>query len=297
MTLKPAAHTKPAATKKPALVHDRTLVNRFRKVLEYVDAHCDDELSIETLACVAGLSKSHFQRQFAGCFGVSTHKYVQLVRFHRASFRLAFRESSIVEIALDSGYESHQAFTRAFKGTFGQAPSKFRKDPDWVAWGERLGRLSELRKTSAVPGEEVRVEQLPQVRVTALEHRGNALQLHETLRRFIAWRRQSGLTPPASATFNLVYDEAHLDLCAEGVSLLDADGLVEKCIAGGRYAVLRHVGHDESLWRSVEWLYAKWLPASAETLRDEPLCLRRVRFFPDVAEHEAVTDVMLPLCG
>jgi hypothetical protein len=42
----------------------------------------------------------------------------------------------------------------------------------------------------------------------ALEHRGDALELYETIRRFIAWRRRSALTPPASATFNLVYDEA-----------------------------------------------------------------------------------------
>lgn len=271
-------------------------MNRFHKVFEYVDAHCDEELSVDTLASVSGLSKFHFQRQFAGCFGISMHRYVQLVRFHRASFRLAFRESSILEIALDSGYESHQAFTRAFKGAFGQAPSKFRADPDWVSWGERLGRLRELRSASAVLGAEVHIEQLPLIRVMALEHRGDALELYETIRRFIAWRRRSGLTPSASATFNLVYDEAHLDLCAEGVAPLGEEGLVEKTIAGGRYAILRHIGSNENLWRSVEWLYARWLPASAETPRDEPLCLRRVRFFPDVAEHEAVTDIMLPLC-
>ena len=44
-----------------------------------------------------------------------------------------------------------------------------------------------------------------------------------------------------------------------------------------------------------EFLYGRWLPASGEEARDFPLYAQRVRFFPDVPEHEAVTDVFLPL--
>lgn len=270
-------------------------MNRFRRVFEHVDAHADEALPIETLAAVAGLSRFHFQRQFAALFGISVHQYVQLVRFHRAAFQLAFRESSILEIALGSGYESHQAFTRAFKAAFGQAPSDFRANPDWVAWEERIEQLHELRTQQAVTPPLVRIEQLPLVRVTTLAHRGDAQQLFATLRRFIEWRRRSDLSPRTHATYNLVYDETHLDLCVAGTSHTRADDMVEKTIGGGRHAVVRHVGPEASLWRTVDWLYAHWLPASAETPRDEPLCLRRVHFFPDVAEHEAVTDVMLPL--
>lgn len=270
-------------------------MNRFRRVFEHVDAHADEDLSVEALAVIAGLSKFHFQRQFAAQFGIGVHEYVQLVRFHRASFRLAFRESSILEIALECGYESHQAFTRAFKAAFGQAPSEFRANPDWVAWEERVGQLGELRRQQAMAPPNVRIELRPRLRVTALEHRGDARALLVTLRRFIAWRRSRGLSPRTSATYNLVYDEDHIDLCVEGASSAPTEGMVEKVIAEGRCAVLRHVGPEPALWRTVDWLYAQWLPASGEALRDEPLCLRRVTFFPDVAEHEAETDVMVPL--
>jgi len=41
----------------------------------------------------------------------------------------------------------------------------------------------------------------------------------------------------------------------------------------------------------------RWLHLSGETLRDFPLILHRIQLFPDVPEHEAVTDVMLPLAG
>jgi AraC family transcriptional regulator len=45
----------------------------------------------------------------------------------------------------------------------------------------------------------------------------------------------------------------------------------------------------------VRFLYATWLPASGQEPREFPLYLQRIRFFPDVPEHEAVTDVFLPL--
>ena len=66
-------------------------------------------------------------------------------------------------------------------------------------------------------------------------------------------------------------------------------------IPAGRCALLRHVGSDDQLGRSIRYLYANWLPASGEELRDFPLFMRRVTFFPDVPDSEAVTDIYLPL--
>jgi AraC family transcriptional regulator len=59
--------------------------------------------------------------------------------------------------------------------------------------------------------------------------------------------------------------------------------------------VLRHIGSDERLGDAVHFLYSQWLPQSGEELRDFPLYLQRVRVFPEAAEHEATTDVFLPL--
>jgi AraC family transcriptional regulator len=48
---------------------------------------------------------------------------------------------------------------------------------------------------------------VPETRVALLEHRGDPARLGETIRRFIAWRKQVGLNPPHSATFNILYDD------------------------------------------------------------------------------------------
>src|SRR5688500_9405297 len=89
---------------------------RFQKVLEHINMHPDDDLTLDRLSSIAAFSKFHFHRQFSLLFGLRVFEYVQLVRLKRASYQLAFRnDNKIIEIAFGAGYESHEAFSRAFK--------------------------------------------------------------------------------------------------------------------------------------------------------------------------------------
>jgi AraC family transcriptional regulator len=112
---------------------------RMQKVLDYVERHLDDDLDLDTLSRVAAFSKYHFHRQFKAFYGVSLHRYVQLARLQRASRQLAgLQRQSITEIALSAGYETPDAFARAFRQRFKQSPSNFRKSPDWEPWLQAL---------------------------------------------------------------------------------------------------------------------------------------------------------------
>jgi AraC family transcriptional regulator len=88
-----------------------------------------------------------------------------------------------------------------------------------------------------------------------------------------------------------------LDICASTDRNVtdNSFGVVEKTIPGGRCAVLRYIGDEANLGESIAYLYSNWLPLSGEEPRDFPLFLQRVKFFPDVPEHEAIIDVFLPL--
>lgn len=59
--------------------------------------------------------------------------------------------------------------------------------------------------------------------------------------------------------------------------------------------MIRHTGSDDALGEAVEYLYVRWLPESGETLRDFPIFLERVTSYPEVAEHQAMTDIYLPI--
>jgi AraC family transcriptional regulator len=282
---------------------------RFRKVLEYIDAHLDQSLDLAQLGGVAAFSKYHFHRRFSGLFGITVFKYVRLRRLKRAAQQLAFRaDRQIIDIALASGYEGPEAFARAFRKTVGQSPYEFRMQPRWDAWHAAYQPLRALRMSHMKPeiaAQQVRIIEFKDTRVAVLEHRGDPRRIGDSVRSFIAWRKQNHLPPKISATYNILYADPagvpaadfRLDICAATDQAVAENPfqVVGKTIPGGRCAVLRHTGSDEGLGQAIAWLYSQWLPQSGEELRDFPVYVQRVKFFPDVPETEAVTDVFLPL--
>ena len=120
--------------------------DRMRRVLEHIDRNLDSDLDLESLSAVAAFSKFHFHRQFTATFGLSVHRYVQLARMKRASYRLAYADAqSVTDIAMDAGYDAPDAFARAFRQRFGQSPSSFRNSPDWEPWLVAFGPLDNAR--------------------------------------------------------------------------------------------------------------------------------------------------------
>ncbi|HET7780169.1 MAG TPA: AraC family transcriptional regulator [Rudaea sp.] len=278
-------------------------------MLAHIEARTEDSLSLEELSEVAALSRHHFHRQFSGFLGMSAYKYVQFMRMRRASWRLAYRpELSVADIALATGYEGPEAFARAFRQFSGQSPSDFRESPDWSDWHSRFRPFIHLRQNhmnTLLSPLLVRVVQFPGARVASIEHVGSPLRLGDTVRAFIEWRRANKLPPRLSATYNIVYndpdetppEEFRFRLCAATEKAIEPNdaGVTEMHIPAGRCALLRHVGSDDQLGRSIMHLYATWLPGSGEELREFPLFMQRVAFFPDVPDSEAVTDIYLPL--
>src|SRR5262249_17522438 len=113
---------------------------RMQRVLDHIDRHLDGDLDLDALSSVAAYSKYHFHRQFTATFGLSVHRYIQLARMKRASYRLAYGDAqSVTDIAMDAGYDAPDAFARAFGQRFGQSPSSFRKSPDWELWLAAFG--------------------------------------------------------------------------------------------------------------------------------------------------------------
>jgi AraC family transcriptional regulator len=282
---------------------------RFQKVLQYIDTHLSENIDLDRLSAVAAFSKFHFLRQFSELFGIGVFRYIQLTRLKRASHQLAFRDQqTITDIALDSGYDNAESFSRAFKKNTGQTPTEFRTQPQWDPWHALYHPLAELRtlhmQSTAQPHQVtlVEVEETP---VAVLEHHGDANRIGDSIRRFIAWRKQHHLPPSRYATYNILYNDPEqvdpadyrFDLCVATELNVEgnSEGIVRKTIPAGRCAVLRHMGSDDTLRQSVAYLYSEWLPQSGEDPRDFPLYLQRVRFFPDVPEHEAVVDIFLPL--
>jgi len=99
---------------------------RLRHVIEYIDAHLDQNLSLTELASVAQFSQSHFKALFKGAIGIPVHRFVLERRSERA--RLYLREStkSITEIALETDFAHPSHMARCLRRTLGKSPSEIR---------------------------------------------------------------------------------------------------------------------------------------------------------------------------
>jgi AraC family transcriptional regulator len=79
----------------------------MQRVLDHINRHLDDSLDLDTLSSIAAYSKYHFHPQFTATFGLPVHRYIQLTRMKRASYRLAYRDApSVTDVAMEAGYNA-----------------------------------------------------------------------------------------------------------------------------------------------------------------------------------------------
>lgn len=109
------------------------LERHIQEVVDEIDesirAHDDEALTLRRLAARAGYSEYYMTRKFAVVSGLRLRDYLRARRMAFALKELRDSERSILDIALDHGFSSHEAFTRAFKRAYRVTPSEYRKEP------------------------------------------------------------------------------------------------------------------------------------------------------------------------
>jgi AraC family transcriptional regulator len=98
------------------------------KALWYIEAHLSGDVSLNAIAAAVGVSRFHLSRAFGVTVGCALATYVRARRLSEAARRLADGAPDILAVALDSGYGSHEAFTRAFRQQFGLTPEQLRDE-------------------------------------------------------------------------------------------------------------------------------------------------------------------------
>ena len=148
---------------------------RILRTLVYIQRHLDDHLELEELASVAAFSRFHFHRIFSGLVGESLKEYVRRLRLERAAQALKRTGSSIADLALAAGFETHESFTRAFGAMFDVSPSDYRAAhqpaPESVS-GSHLDDVSGYHPPGYGEPLPVEVKELPAFKILFLRHVG-----------------------------------------------------------------------------------------------------------------------------
>jgi AraC family transcriptional regulator len=99
---------------------------RLKRVVDYIDNHLADKIGLLELAAVAGLSRMHFASQFRVATGLRPHEFLLRQRIRRAEELLQNDTMTIVEIALNVGFQTQAHFTTVFKRFVGYTPRQWR---------------------------------------------------------------------------------------------------------------------------------------------------------------------------
>jgi AraC family transcriptional regulator len=108
----------------------RTATDTFARFVDVLADTLDDrDASGEALASRLHLSRFHCDRLVSAAAGEPPASLRRRILLKRAAYRLITTDDDLLRVALDAGYSSHEAFTRAFARAYGQAPSRWRRRP------------------------------------------------------------------------------------------------------------------------------------------------------------------------
>jgi AraC family transcriptional regulator len=251
-------------------------VNPVGKALWYIESHFGNEITLDEVANIAGVSRYHMTRAFADVTGHSLIRYVRGRRLTEAARVLAGGATNILSVALEAGYGSHEAFTRAFREQFDLTPEAVREE----------GHLHGIKPLEPMKMEETVRTSAPPVRF----ENGRVLLLAGIVQRYtcetsagipLQWQRfmpHIGNVPGqiGRTAFGVRWngdEEGNFDyLCGievSGFSRLPAE-LAHVRIPAQKYAVFSHREHISTIRSTWVTIWNTWLPDSGHELADAP---------------------------
>jgi AraC family transcriptional regulator len=270
------------------------------KAIWVMERNSERSLTLNAIANACGVSRSHLAYAFGTATGLPVMKYLRTRRLSDAARRLASGAPDILAIALDAGYGSHEAFTRAFHEQFGTTPESVRdrRSADRLP----LVRPLELKASAATPLDAPRLVELDTVRVVGLSE---PCSFETTIKIPAQWQRFMPYydtivdkTDPIPLGVSQVPDEEgqFRYVCAVEVArFADTPKELVKLEIGPRtYTVFEHRGHASGIPETFNAIWNEALPALGRAVADAPILERHNPSFNTRSGEGGVT-IWIPL--
>ena len=252
-------------------------VERIRRGVDFIEERLDVDVALSDVARAAGMSQWHFQRIFRSLAGETLKTYIRSRRLARALERLATTDLRVLDVALLAGFESQEAFARAFRRAFGMSPTAYRRLGQRNLFPKKLeldeGQLRHVQQQACEP--EIREQPamtLVGARTTffGVDSEKNNLgdKLPPLWDAFLPRRGEIegglpdvcyGVVQPTEGE-ELAYHAA-IEVRGPRDAPLPP-GLHRIEVPGGRYARFTHRGPAKDVDRTVSFAYSTWLLTS-----------------------------------
>jgi AraC family transcriptional regulator len=282
------------------------------KALYHIETHLDDVLNVKTLARVAGYSPYHFCRAFKASVGESVISYATRLRIERATLKMMNNDRSIIQIALEAGFETPNGFNKAFKKIFCLTPTEYKKqqlnllqnykdkmmqapkivtrDEKFVVYERECGGYEKssdiawkkLSKELNDLGEKLKNNPDSDCKDTIILDTKDAELLgicHDD--------------PTVTDEKNIRYDAA-IAWDKKKIDFLKEQGFNTKKIEGGKYAMVLYKGNYEKAIDSWSGIY-NWIGENGYKFKDSPPFERYLNTPNEVSEDKLLTEIYVPL--
>ena len=251
-------------------------MNTVEKAIWYIEGHFSEGITLDDIAASAGLSRFYMSRAFAAVTGCSVSGYIRGRRLSSAARLLSEGAPDILCVALGAGYNSHEAFTRAFRDQFGMTPEQVRAQ----------GHVDNIPLVEAIKMDETLVVNLEVPRVVA----GKPLLVAGLGARYNCesskaipsqWQRFAPhIGYIAGQVGDIAYgvccnsdDENNFDYIA-GVEVRDfseiPDTFSRLRIPSQKYLVFTHQDHISTIRSTFMTIWGNYLPESGHEVADAP---------------------------
>ncbi len=247
-----------------------------RKAIWFVESHSRQPITLEAIARECHVSSFHLTRAFAATAGMSLMRYVRGRRLSDAAQRLAEGADDILTVALQAGYGSHEAFSRAFRDQFDMTPQQVRA----------RGHLKDIQLVETIPMNSTPATELTPPRI---ETRGPLL-IAGIVERYPCqapvgipdqWQRfhpYLGNIPGqlGEAAYGVCYNfdrESNFDYLS-GVEVKDSEqqpsGFCSLRVPEQLYAIFSHPGHVAGIRGTFSAIWSQWFPHSGYEAVEAP---------------------------
>jgi AraC family transcriptional regulator len=267
-------------------------MNPVGKAIWFIETHFAEPISLDDVAAVSGVSRFHLCRAFGIATGQSVMGYSRARRLTRAAQALSAGAPDILAVALDAGYSSHEAFTRAFRDHFGQTPEMVRSQQNLVQLQPKLLEPIRMENATAHTLNPPRFEEAGPMLIAGLGmlcNDASSSGIPALWQRFVP---HIGHVPGQLGrdTYGVICggdDNGNREyICGVAVSdfaQLPAD-FSRVRLARHNYAVFLHTGHVSEIRATWNAIWNQWAPDSGKTIADAP-------------EFEKYTQAFNPMTG
>jgi AraC family transcriptional regulator len=254
--------------------------NSSQKALWFIESHFADALTLDDIASIAGVSRFQMSRAFAAATGLPITRYLRARRLSEAARALSLGAADILTVALDAGYGSHEAFTRAFREQFGTTPEAVRAQGHL----ENIALMEPIKMDQTFTELEApRFENSKPMLIAGIGQRYDvetSAGIPAQWQRFMPYFETGVAGQIGKVAYGVAcnFDDAGNFEYISGVEVSSFSSLPADWshlrIAEQRYAVFTHRDHISTIRRTLNTIWNKWLPESGFQAADAP-CIER----------------------